>query len=302
MQAQLIPAQQHEALVGLFTAAAQPRGCAAHPAARPGRARPSNWTQGECCPWTSPSWVLRRSGPLGAIEPDRVALATELVVYLAVHPGGVHPNVLSAALWPRGVAAEVRDAAVARATEWLGTDSIGRPHLAADASGRLRLGSGVRVDWQVFRALAGHAERATPGSAEEAYDLGRALDLVQGQLLEDRPPGRYAWLATDELEYEVTARVADTAHRLAGLRLAGGDPEGAMAAARAGLRLASPRRTALARSAPGGAPDRAGQHLLRAVVEELCARTALDEVLPRMAPETEALIDELYPAWRSSVP
>jgi hypothetical protein len=36
-------------------------------------------------------------------------------------------------------------------------------------------------------------------------------------------------------------------------------------------------------------------------VAEVCARTALDEVLPRMAPETEALIDELLPSWRSSV-
>jgi hypothetical protein len=27
---------------------------------------------------------------------------------------------------------------------------------------------------------------------------------------------------------------------------------------------------------------------------------ALDEVMPRMAPETEALIDELFPSWRSS--
>jgi hypothetical protein len=41
-------------------------------------------------------------------------------------------------------------------------------------------------------------------------------------------------------------------------------------------------------------------HLLRAVVDEVRARTALDEVLPRMAPETEGLIDELLPSWRSS--
>ena len=69
---------------------------------------------------------------------------------------------------------------MARAAESLGTDSIGRPHLAADASGRLRLGSGVRVDWQVFQALAGHAELAPAGSAEEADYLARALDLVRG--------------------------------------------------------------------------------------------------------------------------
>jgi hypothetical protein len=300
VQAQLTPARQHEALVGLFTAAAQPEGAPLTP--RPaGAAPPEHLDSGRVLPVDiailGPASV-RAPGP---IEPDRAALATELVIYLAVHPGGVHPSVLGAALWPRGVAAEVRDAAVARAAVWLGADSIGRPHLAADASGRLRLGSGVRVDWQVFRALAGHAELAPPGSAEEAHHLARALDLVQGQLLEDRPPGRYAWLATDELEYEVTALVADTAHRLAGLRLAGGDPEGAIAAARAGLRLARHDellwRDLLRAAHQTGRPD-----LLRAVVEELCARTALDEVLLRMAPETESLIDELYPAWRSTVP
>jgi hypothetical protein len=36
------------------------------------------------------------------------------------------------------------------------------------------------------------------------------------------------------------------------------------------------------------------------VVSEISARIALDEVMPRMAPETEALIDELLPSWRTS--
>jgi hypothetical protein len=40
--------------------------------------------------------------------------------------------------------------------------------------------------------------------------------------------------------------------------------------------------------------------VLRAVVSEISVRPALDEVLPRFSPETEALIDELLPSWRSS--
>jgi hypothetical protein len=162
------------------------------------------------------------------------------------------------------------------------------------------------VDWQVFQALAAHAELVAPVSGEEADYLARALDLVRGQLLggdvpEGRPPGRYAWLATDDLEYEVTARVADAAHRLAGLRSAGDDPEGAMDAARAGLRLAFDDEL-LWRDLLRAAHQTGQDGLLRAVVDELCARTARDEVLPRMAPETEALIDDLYPSWRSTVP
>jgi hypothetical protein len=209
---------------------------------------------------------------------------------------------------------------VARAAEWLGTDSIGRPHLAADASGRLRLGTGVRVDWQVFQALAGHAELAPAGSAEEADYLVRALDLVQGRLLggqppgsrppggqspggqspAGRPPGRYTWLASDDLDYEVSARVADTAHRLAVLRMATRDPWGAMDAARAGLRLAFDDEM-LWRDLLRAAHQTGQEHLLRGVVDEICGRAALDEVFLRMAPQTEALIDELYPSWRSTV-
>jgi hypothetical protein len=304
VQAQLIPARQHQALVDLFTAAAQPDGV---PLAAPSAqaAPPQQLGPGSVVPVEIVILGPASVRAPGVLEPDRVALITELVVYLAVHPGGVHPNVLSAALWPRGAAPEVRDAAVARATEWLGTDGIGRPHLAADASGRLRLGTGVRVDWQVFEALAGHAELAPPGSVEEADYLARALDLVQGALLGGhlhgaRPPGQYSWLATDELEYEVSARVADTAHRLAVLRLATRDPEGAMDAARAGLRLAFADEM-LWRDLLRGAHQTGQEDLLRAVVEEVCARTALDEVFLRMAPETESLIDDLYPSWRSTV-
>src|SRR4029077_5767590 len=50
----------------------------------------------------------------GPLEPDRLALATELVVYLAAHPDGVPANVLTGAVWPRGVSNEVRDAALSR--------------------------------------------------------------------------------------------------------------------------------------------------------------------------------------------
>ena len=188
VQAQLTPARQHQALVDLFTVAGQREGV---PLAAPSAqaAPPEQLEPGGVLPVDIAILGPASVRAPGVLEPDRAALITELVVYLAVHPGGVHPNVLSAALWPRGVAAEVRDAAVARAAQWLGADGIGRPHLAADASGRLRLGTGVRVDWQVFQALAGHAELAPPGSAEEADYLARALDLVRGQLLAEQPGG-----------------------------------------------------------------------------------------------------------------
>src|SRR4029078_6444455 len=102
------------------------------------------------------------------LEQDRLALATELVVYLAAHPDGVHTNVLTGAVWPRGVSNEVRDAALSRGDAWLGTDEQGQPNLVTDESGRLRLGPGARVDWQVFRALFARASPAGPASHEAA--------------------------------------------------------------------------------------------------------------------------------------
>ncbi len=239
---------------------------------------------------------------LGPADPDRLALCTEIVAYLAVHPGGVHPNVLSGAIWPRGVPAEVRDAALARAAAWLGSDSAGKPNLVADSSGRLSLGADVRVDWQVFRGLVARAA----SSGDEAGCLERALGLVRGPVADGRDPvstgpaGQYGWLATDDFGYEVTALVADSAHRLAMLLRASGDPAGAMAAARGGLRLAFDDEE-LWRDLLRAAHATGREAVLRSAVDEVSARTALDEVMPRMAPETEALINELLPSWRSSV-
>ncbi len=156
-------------------------------------------------------------------------------MFLAAHPEGVHPTVLSGAIWPRGASAGVRDATVARVSDWLGRDARGRLNLYHDERGRIRLGSEVRVDIAVFRWLVWRS--AAEPASETAY-MAYALDLVRGPLLADRPRGRYAWLADHELEYETPARVIDVAHRLVVLRLEEGDPRGAVGAARAGLRLA----------------------------------------------------------------
>jgi hypothetical protein len=300
VSAQLLPAQQYSAVIELFRTAAEPARAASRAFAVD--AAPAE----QLVPGARMAVQISLLGPVsvsapGVIEPDRVALATELAVYLAAHPGGVHLNVLTGALWPRGVTAEVRDAALARAAAWLGDDAAGRPNLITDAEGRLRLGPSVRVDWHVFRALVAHAaQEASRGGQAEIDYLRRALAEVVGPLLDGRGPGRYAWLATDSLEYEAPALVADAAHRLSGLLRAAGDARGAMEAARAGLSLAAGDEL-LRRDLLLGADVTGDEQLLAAVVAEVCERTALDEVLPRMAPETESLIDEILPSWRTSV-
>jgi hypothetical protein len=292
--AQLLPAAQYEAVVELFR---EPGG-GNPPVLDPGlgAAPPEHLAPGFFA-----VVAIGLLGPVtvnapGPIEADRVTLATEVVVYLAAHPGGVHLNVLTGAVWPRGVPPEVRDAVLGRVADWLGSDGSGNPNFITDSvSGRLSLGPGVRVDWAVFRALVA---RAGAGGDEEGC-LRRALDLVRGQALDGHDPSRYTWLAADTFGYEVQALVADTAHRLSELRLGSGDPAGAMAAARAGLRLAFDDETLwrdLLRAAAATGPA----ELLRSVVEEISARAALDQMLSRLAPETEALIDELMPSWRNS--
>ena len=296
--AQLLPPRQHAAMVELFATAQRAAGPELDPLP-PATVPPAQLVPGSVMPVE-----ITLLGPVsvrapGVTDPDRLPLLTELVAYLAAHPGGVHPTVLAGAIWPRGAPAEVREAALGRAREWLGRDDLGQPNLITDAAGRIRLGDGVRVDWQVFQALAGLAARSGDAGSEDAY-LARALSLVGGQLLTGLAAGRYAWLATDGLEYEVAARVADAAHRLAGLRLEAGDARGAMDAARAGLRLACADEL-LWRDLLRGADATGDERLVRAVVDSVYARIAQDEVLPRLAPETEALIGDICPSWRSSV-
>jgi hypothetical protein len=236
----------------------------------------------------------------GEIGPSMLALATEIVVYLAAHPAGVHPNVLGRAIWPQGVADETRDDVLDEVAYWLGTDGIGRLHLAADASGRLRLGSGVKVDWHVFLTLVAQAGQAGPGgkdghSAEEAK-LAQALSLVEGHFLADCGPGGYSWIVTDGLEYEVSARVADAAHRLCELRLNGGDSRGATDAVRTGLRIAQDDEL-LWRDLLTAAHATGQENLLYAAAGEIWTRASMDGP-PELTTETEALLDELLPTWR----
>lgn len=286
-----VPEQHYRAVVELFRAAGDLDGVAyaplgEEPSAALGQA----------------SAHIRLLGPVqvdapGAVEEARRELCTEVLVYLATHPDGVHPTVLGGAVWPRGVSASVRDATVARVGDWLGQDSRGRPNLYHDDRGRLRLGSEVRVDWEVFRWFVWRSA-AEPGS-ELAY-LSNALKLVRGELLEGRPRGRYGWLAAEDLEYEAAARVADIAHRVVLMRLDEGEAPEAVRAARAGLRLA-PADEGLWRDllrATHAAGDAAA---LREVVEEMRGHAAADPFADQLQPETEALADELLPQWRAVV-
>ncbi|HEY7044613.1 MAG TPA: LysM peptidoglycan-binding domain-containing protein [Nocardioidaceae bacterium] len=230
----------------------------------------------------------------GELEEARRDLLTELVVYLALHPDGTHPNVLSAAIWPRGVSDEVRDSALAQAATWLGVDASRTPRLSIDAAGRWRLGrSGVRFDWDVFRALANRAAAA----ADPTRDLEQALTLATGQAWTGLPTGHYGWLAYETVEADVRVAVVAVARRLAELAAAAGDPMRARTALLAGLRTA-PACEDIWRDALTLANRFAGPADVRLVADDMYAALARHGSPRGPEPETDALVDELLPGYR----
>jgi hypothetical protein len=208
--------------------------------------------------------------------------------------------VLAAALWPRGVTEDVRDALVGRLGEWLGADPDGTPRLSADEAGRLRLARSVVSDWDVLQTL--HHE-ATEGSGADDPRLRRrllrdALALARGPLLADRAGGRrYGWLAHEIVDAQLPVLVAEVALGLAALRLEAGKPEGAVEAVEAALAVAPDDERLwlqlLRATAALNDPAR-----LAATADTLLARDASRRGLP---PRVEALLDELLPAWRGRI-
>lgn len=229
----------------------------------------------------------------GPVDEGRRDLLTEVVLHVAAHPDGVHPQVLASAVWPRGVDDEVRDATLAKAREWLGRSDDGSDRLAL-ADGRWVLGrQGVRFDWDVFRALVNAA--SAPG-ADPVPPLDQALGLVRGEAWDDLPAHRYAWLA-HSLEVDVRLVVVATARRLAAVCRERGDLDGAWRALSRGQVMVPAAeelwQDKLRLAAAGG--DRAA---LVEVVDDM------DDVLARhgsplgASPTTDALVGELLPGHR----
>lgn len=238
---------------------------------------------------------LSVTGP-GELDEARRDLLTELVVYLALHPDGIHPNVLAAAIWPRGVSDDVRDSALAQAANWLGTHFAGEPRLTIDTEGRWRINhSGVRVDWDVFRALA---NRSATGS-DAIGDLELAMTLVTGPAWTGLPAGRYGWLAYETVEADVRVAVVAVARRLSTLAAAAGDAMRGRNALMAGLRLA-PACEEIWRDALKLANEFAERADVRAVADDMYAAIARFGSPRGAEAETDALVDELLPGYRRS--
>lgn len=231
---------------------------------------------------------VRVDGPSQISEPRR-DLLTEIAVYVALQPGGVHIDALTAAIWPRGVVPARRDAELERVARWLGAERF----VESDGLWRLR-GPGVRIDWDLFRAYIDHADRMP---RETGRALRAALDLVGGQAWADLPAGRYAWLAYDAASVQIPALVIRTARRLASMEAERGNADGARGALQRGLRM-SPVSEQLWCDALRLAQKFASPRDVRAIADQMYA-TIEQQGSPRGArPETDALVNELLPGYR----
>jgi hypothetical protein len=287
--AQQLPASQYASVLSLFRSASDLDGSP---------------TDGDLPPagpalLADPAVLVRTLGELdvhgaGDLEPERLPLCQEALVYLTLHRDGVHPAVLASALWPRGVTPQVSDAVVKRLIEWLGDDPEGRAHLSADPGGRLVLGAGVRSDWETFLDLRQRARSAGP---DRDRLLNEALKLVRGPYLAGHDSQRFGWLAHETAEAAVPAAIADTGLELSELRLVAGDPHGAIDAVIAGMR-GSPADEELWRQLLRATHATGDTARLESAVGELYRRTSVFHGVHGLHPKTRALVDELLPSWR----
>ena len=292
LDAQLLPAAQQRAVVELFVDADPERGPDG-----PGDTPPFLVDVSE---QGRPAVYARLVGPyeiIGLDTPDgeRSALLHEALALLLLHREGVHPRVLSSALWPRGVTDDVREALIERLRAWLGTDPDGTPRLGADATGRLTLAKSVVSDLDVLRSLYHEATqgRGVDSRAVRGRLLTDALVLVRGPLLADRPEGRYRWLGHEIVDAQLPLLVADTGLALSEFHMEKDRAEKAIEALNAALRTASSDErlwNELLRATHAlGDPAR-----LTALAADLLGRSGARGLPPR----TEALLDELLPTWR----
>jgi hypothetical protein len=231
---------------------------------------------------------VRAPGPV-TVDPGRLAVASEIIAYLALHPSGAHPTVLGSAIWPRGVTTDVRDDMLEQVRQWLGADSGGAPRLHEGHDGRLRLSAEVPCDWDVLRTLLRRAEQ-TVDRARERDLLVRALHLVRGPVVGGISHGTYTWLPRTGLEREAEGLIVEAADRLSQICAEDGDQVAVEQAATAGLR-AVPDAQHLWRYIIRAEHALGGPARLSRVIEHV--HFVLSSSGVEVEPETQALIEHL---------
>jgi nucleoid-associated protein YgaU/DNA-binding SARP family transcriptional activator len=212
--------------------------------------------------------------------PNRRRRATELIAYLALHPGA-SAHEIDEALWPgKRIEKTTRNPFISRARQWLGRSAEGEPYLPlAVDGGNYQLRPDVSCDWHDFVRFS---QLGLTSGADGDMALAAALDLVRGRPFLGVDPATYTWAEADA--QEMISAVVDVAHVLAVTRCDTGDYRGAQEAAARGL-LAEPcsellYRDAIRAAAAAGDKDE---------VERLAARLRHEIALV----DPEELLDEV---------
>lgn len=237
-------------------------------------------------PQPDPSQVrVRVLGPVeitGAAREFTRAWAIELIVYLAVHPGGVSNEQWATALWPeKAMAPASLHSTASAARRSLGTATSGEDHLPR-ARGRLSLGPHVKTDWDRFVTLS---------RSPRPDDWRMALRLVSGRPFDGlRSPD---WVVLEGILATVEAGIVDLACRYAQHCLAEVDAPGAEWSARQGLRV-SPYDERLYRILMLAADVAGNPAGVESIMSELVQLVAEDvEPFDAVHPETLALYRRL---------
>ncbi|MGP3951630.1 BTAD domain-containing putative transcriptional regulator [Streptomyces sp. 7N604] len=310
LKAQLLPQEQHAAVVELFAAADLDPDGGAGEGGRGGDGGADVSRLPFMVDITErgrPAVYARLVGPyevMGLEDPDgeRSPLLHEALAMLLLHREGVHPRVLASGLWPRGATEDVRDALIERLRSWLGNDPDGAPRLRTDDTGRLTLASSVVSDLDVLRTL--HHEATAGRGARRASVRERlltdALALARGPLLADRPAGRYGWLSHEIIEAQLPLLVADVALALSAHHLGADNPAAAIESLNTSL-VSAPADERLWNELLRAVHATGDTALLTSTAEALIERNhALSGGARGLPPRTEALLDELLPTWRTT--
>lgn len=214
--------------------------------------------------------------------PNRRRRLTELVAYLALHPGASYHEI-DEALWPgQRVVSDTRNALVSRARRWLGHTPTGDPYLpTVAAEGDYRLHPAVGCDWHDFNA---HARQGLKVGEDGAPALASALGLVRGRPFLGVDPRDYAWAEADT--QQMITSIVDVAHVLASIRLEMGDHRRAQNAAVRGL-LAEPCSELLYRDALRAASLRGDHDEVTRLADRLQAQ--IERIDPDGGPEDETV-------------
>lgn len=233
----------------------------------------------------------------GDVEAGREELLTELAAFVALHPGGVHANRISAAIWPRGVDADVRDSALAQLSAWFGTTTDGQPVLVEQSGVWAVTPGALHLDWDAFRAaLNGAADHPLDGEQH----LRTALGMVRGEPFANVPERRYSWLESSSVVADIGLAIALTTMTASELAIARDDIITARETILRGLELMPVNEELWCSLLQLEARDADGAGL-RETADRMYAEIAAHGSTLGVSSRTDALVEELIPGYRSRV-